>query len=430
MDLDLREVESASLAASSQLKALKAEQAAAREREKQAFTLVLPRLAADGNWRYLTEVPSFKVSPSAPSVQFGDHNNYSVGLGATWTFFDLGAWQAWSALEAAARAKDEEVQLANRQVLLKARLDYFLAQLASEKVRLLADSLKLAQAQARDIELKFQAGAASRIDALSAKDDALQQRGEFRQARADLAVALADLFSTSGMGQDADLKAPLDSQSASAPPSETEPATLVLKLGAASSGSQALQRAASGGMDLRHPQVLVFREAAESARHAAAAATSGWWPRLQAGFRSSLDYPNGPILEQVQQNTLSVGAVWPLFSFGQTVSQVEEQKQLAASQEARGSQALADLKSAWQKSQARLAALKARKTLDGESVDQNQTLYRLVTAAYKAGSARYLEVRSALLRALESKVRLAETETQMLIELAQLASLTEQGEPE
>jgi outer membrane protein TolC len=168
-----------------------------------------------------------------------------------------------------------------------------------------------------------------------------------------------------------------------------------------------------------------LEDLAEAARRAAGAARSGYWPRLQAMARASYDYPNGPILEQVQQDTVGVSATWPLFSFGQTGHQVAEQERTVESLEARGRLARTELDSSWQKSRSRLSALKARDKLDAQAVEETRALYRLVTGAYRNGGLRYLEVETALLKLLDARTRLALTETQMLIELAGMASLRE-----
>lgn len=423
--IKLNQAEQAALAASSQLKSLRAELAAAQDKEAAAFGAVLPKLSADGNWRYLTSVPGFHLTPGGPVTQFGDHHNYSVGLGVNWALFDMGAWQAWKALESVRGARFEEAALAERQLRLKVRLAYFQTQLAGEKVRLLANGLKLAQAQARDIALRLKNGASSRLDALSSKNDVLTHRGLLRQARADLAGALSDLFTLTGLGEGADLTAPLDMQVSADPPADVEPPSFVLKSESLESSLAALRGAEDKALNPDHPQLKAFAEMAESSRHMAAAAQSGYWPRIQAGARASYDYPNGPLQEQVQQNTFTVGAVWPLFSFGQTGKQVKEQQDLALSQESKQVLALSELKNAFQKSRSRLAALKAQRSLDRQSVDASDQIYSLTYSSYRNGGARYLEVESSQAKALETKIRLAQTETQMLIELALLSSLTE-----
>ncbi len=56
---------------------------------------------------------------------------------------------------------------------------------------------------------------------------------------------------------------------------------------------------------------------------------------------------------------------------------------------------------------------------------ETEGLLDLTYSSYQNGNSSLLEVQTASLRALESKVRLASTRTQMLIELAVQASLSE-----
>ena len=84
-----------------------------------------------------------------------------------------------------------------------------------------------------------------------------------------------------------------------------------------------------------------------------------------------------------------------------------------------------DLQRDWLKSHDRLKSLKDEKALGEQSVRDTEAYYKLVYGSYQNGSSTYLEVQSAELGALQAKVRLATTETQMLIELATLSSLSE-----
>jgi outer membrane protein TolC len=407
-ELELSKAERSALEASNLLKAGEAELAANDERNQAAYSLLWPRLALDGYDRYVTDVPEFRLSPKLPAQRFGDNNAYSVGVGASWTFWDSGnALNLYRAQGLLRESKSEELEARRRDVRLRARLSYFQAQLMAERVRLLADSLKLSESQAKDIALRLQAGASSRIDSLASKNDVIVRSGQHRAAKADLAAALRDLFALTGLGGGAD------------------PAGLDFKAQPFESSLAALSKAESAPLNPELPQLKALKASAEAARRQGAAYASGHWPKLQASARASYDYPNGPVLESIQQNTFMVSANWPLFSFGQVAGQVAEQDKLAESAELRAAASASDFRRDWLKSHDRLAALKDQKALDEQSAEATAQLYTLTYSAYQNGSSSYLEVQTAELRALESKVRLASTEAQMLIELALLSSLSE-----
>ena len=427
-ELQLAKAESAALEASNLIQATELELKAADARGDAGFSLLWPRISLDGNDRYVTHVPTIQLDPRQPPQKFGDNNNYSVGVGANWTFFDSGnALNLYRSLGLMRDSKSSELEAKRREVRLKARLSYFQTQLMAERARLLADSLKLSQSQARDIELRLKAGASSRIDSLASKDDVLLRRGQYRSARADLALALRDLFALTALGGELDPSVPQEASSADAAPADTEPATLTLKTQSLESSLADLAKAEDSPFNSRQPQLMMLQAAAQAARKQADAYNAGNWPTLKASARASYEYPDLPFppLETVQQNTFVVSGTWPIFAFGQISAQVKEQETLADAQDKRALALQSDLKRDWLKSHDRLKSLKDQKTLDESSVTETQDLYKLVYGSYQNGSSSYLEVQNAELRALESKVRLASTETQMLIELALLSSLSE-----
>lgn len=425
-ELQLAKAEDAALQASNLLKATELELKASTERNDSAYSLLWPRIALDGFDRYNTVVPEFSLVKGAPKQRFGDNNAYSVGLGATWTFWDSGnALNLYRAMGSAKDAKQSEVDGKRREVRLKARLSYFQTQLMAERTRLLADSLRLSQSQAKDIDLRLKAGASSRIDSLASKNDVLVRRGQYRSARADLALALRDLFALTGLGADLDPSVPQEASSADKAPEDTEVATLTLKTQSLESSLSDLSKAENAPINPDLPQLKALKLAAQAARQQGDAYASQHWPKLQASARASVDYPNGPVLETIQQNSFSVSGSWPIFSFGQVSAQVAEQKDLAESAEKKALALASDFRRDWLKSKDRLKSLRDQKALDEESVAATESLYKLVYGSYQNGSSSFLEVQNAELRALESKVRLASTETQMLIELALLSSLSE-----
>jgi outer membrane protein TolC len=424
-ELQLAKAEAAALEASNLIHAARSELRAADEKGDQGFSLLWPRLSLDASDRYSTVVPELSLAPNQPKKKFGDHNVYSVGVGALWTIWDSGnAYNLYRGAAALREGKQAELEARQREIRLRARLSYFQTQLMAERARLLADSLKLSQSQAKDIELRLKAGASSRIDALASQNDVLVRRGQYRAARADLALALRDLFALTGLGAEMDPSVP-EAAGLDSAPADTEAATLTLRAQSLESSLAELSPAENAPLNPELPQTRALKAAATAARRQGDAYQSGHWPRIQVSARSSYDYPNGPVLETIQQNSFAVSGTWPIFSFGQVSSQAAEQEALASAAESRALAVSADLRRDWLKSKDRLKALKDQKVLDEQSVAATGSLYKLVYSAYQNGSSSFLEVQSAELKAFESKVRLASTETQMLIELAMLSSLSE-----
>jgi outer membrane protein TolC len=393
---------------------------------KSARAYLLPRLSAEGSYSYVAEIPSIKLSPSAPPAQFGDHNNYSLGLQATWDLFgSLGSFRQLQTMQANAEAKQAEAAFQAQSLRLRARLAYFQTQLAATKVRLFAQSLNLAQSQNQDLQLRLKTGNSSRIDALSASNEELDRRAQYRLAQADLAEALRELFALSGEGAGTDLSLPVADAEGQSLPADTGSPTLSVALEPSEHLLNELGAAGTKPFNVSHPRLQQLQALVQAARRQADAAFADHWPKGSVAYKESLDYPNGPVLEQVTQGRLSAGISVPLYSFGAVSDRVDQGVALANAASEREAAAANDLRRDYDKSRDRLAALQAERSLLQKRKEQAESLQDLVYKAYKIGGANYLEVQSSGLKALQAGLELAVSETQTLIELANLAALTE-----
>lgn len=422
--LGLGSVEDSAVRESKGLKALRSEVEAASHKVEASRAGLFPRLSADANYKYVANVPEVKLNPAAPAIKLGDNHNWSLGLAASWDLLSSRQFKELKVAELLQEARQQELQNQTATLRLRARLSYFQTQLAAERVRLLSNALVLAQNQADDLALRVKAGTSSRIDALAAANEELARRSLLRAARTDLAAALRDLYTLSGLGAGSDPSLPSVDMGDSLP-AKIEPPTLIIKLDPLSDSLQALSKAAHTDFDpalsSRLRQLSALRDAA---RAQAEYAFTGHYPRFNVGARVSEDYPNGFLPETTTQEAVTANVSVPLFSFGAVSSQVAEADSLADASGLRAEAQATDLQRDFLKSKDRLASLAAQRALQQEQVQQTGALADLVFKAYKIGGASYLEVQSASLRALEAGTALAATETQLLIELATLDALS------
>jgi len=423
LTLSLAGVESAALARSPAVRAAEEDLAAAAAGAGASFGGLLPRLSLEGSYRYVGEIPSLAIIPKAPPFPFGTHDNYSVGPQAAWTLDGAGLYEQWRAAVAVRQAKTEALTVQRASIRLQARSLYFAALLASEQIGLLADSLALADGQARDIDLRFTTGASSKADALLAANDALSRRVQFRQARADLAGALRDLFALSGLGAGSDPARPF-AAGATLPSGASAP-SLIVNLDPVGGLLTTLGPAADAPFNADPARVKALADSAEAARRLATSLSAGHWPRVTIAAKRSVDYPNGPLPEQVWQNTVSVAATFPLFAFCQVTRAVGQQEATARAGEQRAAQARDDAERDWNKARDQIAALKEARELDAKIVMQAREIARLVFINYQHGSSSYLEVQSANLGVLAAGVTAARADVTLLLELAMAASLNE-----
>lgn len=426
--LTMAEAEAAGREHSPALKAAAEEGLGAGDAADARFAALLPRLTLDGSYRYQTEVPSLALAPGQPSRPFGDHRATSIGPTVTWTLWDQGSLlKTWRAQKARAATAEASSRLAGRQATLGARLAYVQVQLAGEQQRELADALALAEAQYKEIDTRFKAGAASRIDTLSSHQESLQRRKQFLQAQAELAASLRELLQLTGRGEGLDISRPLDSRLARGTPEGLAEATVVVELDPLAAPQAALEAAGSSRLDEDHPRSAVEAGRAEAARLSASALGASRGPVIRLQGRASYDYPNGPVLESVTQKSVGLTASLPLFEGRQTARAVSEQKHLAGAAERRRELASEELRRDWDVARSALGSLRAQQAVDERSVAETEELTRLIYLSYKAGRSSILEVQTANLRALEAKVQAARTRAQILIQLAALANLAVQG---
>ena len=409
---------------SAALQAVAADRLAAQKRATSRQSLLWPRLTLDASYKYISEVPALAVAGRTQAL--GANDNYSLGPTLSWTLWDQGSLrEAWRSAHAASRARDADFKATGLQIRLKLRLAYAQAQLALEAVRRLGDSLRLAQWQHSDIGKRLRAGAASRTDELSAHQEVLQRRSQYRQARADLAGALRELYALTGEEPAADLSLPLDASAAAGLPEDVEPPSVIIALDLPEDAMKSLAAAEEWPQDLDPPALRAWAALADSSRLAARSAKAGLWPSLQLSARTSADYPNGPILETINQNTVGLFASLPIFENGRTRRQAAELEAQAQAGDWRREAARRDLVRDWLKGKDQLTGLKAQRVINRQAASEARELSLLIYESYKTGRATYLEVQSANLRELEARVQCARTDTQLVMQLAILASLSE-----
>lgn len=399
--------EAAITAHAARLKAVEAEYEAAVKKAAAARAQSVPRISIDGQYRWVAHVSELSLpSPLAGSVRLGDDHAYSIGATASWLAWDRGGKRAaYRGAQAAASGLRAEADAVRRRVLLAGRSAYFTEALAREHAAILEQTVALSASQAEDIARKARAGTKSRMDAIGARQELLRRMRQFRQAQADEAQALRTLVRLTGWQGGAE-HPPLLENMNSLLLRRRDPKALRLKTD--------------------HPDAQAFMELAAAARYAQAGFESGLWPTLSVQARSSLEYPDMALREQYTQHTAAVALAWPLFEGGQSRAQAAASRWSATAADSRAEEAREDVQAAWGSSMDLRSALEDQQKIDAEIVDQAQELAQITLAAYNAGTADYFQVADANLKALESRMALARTIFQLLVNDAVLTSMAEE----
>ncbi|MBI3550420.1 MAG: TolC family protein [Elusimicrobia bacterium] len=398
-----------------------AEQAYAAGAQAEAqFGALLPRVTLDGYYRY-------QSAPLALPTVFNSERATAIGPSVSWTLWDQGAlYRTWQAQKANAQSQDERKRLLQTQAVLGVRLAYVQVVLAREQVRLLAESVGVASAQHKDVQKRFRAGAASKIDVLIAHQAELERRKEFLTAQASLGSALRELFQLVGETGSFDLARPADARQGFQLPAGLPTPSLLVEVDPLTRVSPLLASAATGNWDKTHPELKALDRQEEAATLSARSIESGRWPKLQFNALMAYEYPNTQ-LSSVTQKAFSLAASVPLFEGRQIENLASRQKHLAAAVKQRRGLVEELLSREWDKAQLKLEMLREQKKLEDTRVEESKELAELIYIAYRAGRSTFLDVSVANLSALQAKIQTAQTSAQILVQLAQLAQLAGQG---
>jgi outer membrane protein len=404
--------------------------AEARSAEQYANSLnapLYPRLSFDANYRYNSVVPVLTPAfPGALPQRLGDNANWSVGPTLTYTLWeDNASLNTLKAAEAIAQARTFSRDNVHRQTLLSVRTAYFQVALAAEQVTITSDAVVLAQSQYNDIRTRARGGTASRYDELSAHTELLNRQKQLYQAQGEWSVALRSLSALTGTVYCVEPCTAKD-----ALPAETEPVVDTTTVTATSLDplNELLARFMpyyTAVLTAQHPAVRSYEQLSTASRFSAQSAAAGYWPRIQLSARTSLDYPNGPALEQINQNSFSAVLAWPLFEAGAPGYRAAQNRAQSEAYLQQRQQIFVNLQRDHAAARDRLAALMEQRTLNNIIVGETKEVAAIAYAAYRAGGRTWVDVENANYRYMSARSEQARTVANMLINLAILAGMAE-----
>jgi outer membrane protein TolC len=176
----------------------------------------------------------------------------------------------------------------------------------------------------------------------------------------------------------------------------------------------------------QHPLIKMHTANAEALRLTAESFKANQLPKLTFFAKTSIDYPNGPLLENFNQNTIGINFSMPLFEGSRSTNEAAEKQNMSIASEHRRDQARIELIRDINKAQDQLKGLLLKIEFYKDLVKESEERSKLIYAAYKIGRSSFLEVQSANLQALEAKVQSTTNDVQVLIQLAYLASISEE----
>ncbi len=366
-----------------------------------------PRLSIDGTYKNQSIVPEASIGPN--KIKLSDNVNYTIGPTISWTVWDSGQK---SNLEKSAGAmadlKMSQQRLAEKQIVFNTKVSYVQSVLSYEIKKNSEQVLNLAQIQSKDISNRFKSGSASKLDFLSSQSEISNYQLKNTQANSEFESYAEDLKYFTG---------------------EYEGNSQLETLNELIGKFKVHVERHSTSIE-NHPQIQIQTAAQKSALAQADAQKSLNLPTINLQLRSSLDYPNGPTLEQINQNSAMLSLTWSLFEFGATKKSIAAYESEAKSAELQRSDAakllLKDLEKAELKAKSLISQIEEAIRLR----DQQKELSKLNFDTYKIGKLGFSDIQAANIRLLDAENRLSSLRAQYLVQIFTIQFLTEGGQNE
>lgn len=418
--LTLAQCEADALASSPQLKQLQAQADAAQSSYKASRSVFYPTLTLDAQGSWVSEVPSLELGNM--EHELGDNWGYSAGPTLNYVLFDAGArsGQSKSALSAAQSAQLEKV-FAQKQILLQVRQAYFTVQNDLETLYFLNEQLAVADKQLADVQASFDAGAKSRLDVYMARQQQSQARADIAAARGSLGAHLRALFRLTGTDYGINAQYPLDGRLARA--SLDGETTAYLAADGLEQTLQGFAPYAASSFDENSPRLAALENMAQYYDYLADSYRASLYPRISLQGGAYFEYPNSMVKEHVFLGRAGAAVSLPLFEGGKNRRQADAERARARAAQYEKQDAQLDLEKMFYSAKDALYALSLQEKLTRQIINDAAQTARLTYESYKAGAATFFDVDRANLTLLQSRLALAQLQTQQLNHLAVIDSL-------
>ncbi len=422
--LTLREAEQKALSSSNRLKAAGLDETAAREQANAQYQALLPHLSFQANYTYLAQIPIINLG-GLIRVPFGTNSVYTFGPQLTYTLFDgFSSQKAYTASHLLEEAREEDRKNSERQLLLNTRAAYVQVQLGLEELRLIQESRELALAQHHDVLARFHAGAAARLELVTAERSVLSYDIQFKQRQADLSSSLRDLLAIINNGP-VELA---DSAVAQPGPEGVLETRLVLRLDPLGRTLDEQARTPLDPPTDAEPQLQSPILQARSLRENAESQSSHALPTVQLSAAVNYNRPDVPNPPSYWQESIGAGLSMPIFLGDPTRYQAAQLRAQADAADFRVAQMRLDLDRDFGKAREELQSLWERRRLAASDVSQSEIEARLYYTSYKAGKIQFIYVQNSNLQALQAKVYAARIDAQILNQIILLRSLSGKGD--
>lgn len=418
-EISLKDAEKTAISASHLLKSYVSEVNAASSGKDAQFQNLLPRLSFQAGYTYYNFIPSINLGFGS-SLPFGTNNTYSFGPVLNYTLWDSfsgnKAYQSASKME---EARDEDRKNAELQLLASVRSAYVQVQLGFEELKLIYGSLELARAQDHDVQNRYQAGAAAKLDIVTSQRSVLSYEIQFKAKQTDLAASLRDLMTLLGDTSKRDLTHP--------GPAGVPHVTLGLTLEPLENLLAELDQSTYTAPGDDQPQIRSQLLQSESMELNAKSESAKLLPVIQVAGAVTYNRPDIPNPPRFFQETASVNLSVPLYLGDPTSNLAAQQRSLAESAHYRADQLRENILRDFDKAREMIDSLHEQRQLALKDITESEEEARLYFTSYKAGKLQLIDVQNANNQALQAKVNSARIDAQILNQIFVLQTLSGQA---
>ena len=418
INISLEECEGAALKNSPAVKAVEYQVQAAKESLKSQNKFLYPSLTLDASGGYVSVLPFLSVM--GRNITFGDYWSYSAGPMLAYSLFDGGERDRnYKALQNICDAKERTLDWEKKSVITSVRIKYFQIQALLEKIYILYERLNLARSQYNDISINYQAGAKSELDLLMSQKQVLNAQNQIENVRSALGESLKELFAVTVDDFGINSSEPAEYRTAR----YVKNPSCELKTDGVDYTLTVFSLYENFVFDDKNPYLMSLDEAIKYYENVSLKYKSQKMPSLKARAGAYLQYPNGPVKEDILQGTASLTFSLPLFEGGSANALSKANEFESKAEQEQKEQILTTLKRDFYGAKDRVRAINVRQNISEEIVKTSRKAADLTYVSYQMGRVTFLEVQTANYELSQSKMDLIDLKIEKLANLTTLAAL-------
>ena len=421
LQLTLAQAERVATLSSQTLQAYRSDQRGAEFQAGAEFENLLPKLSLQASYQYFANIPQIALG-DFPAIPFGTNSTYVFGANLTYTLWDFFSGQrAYQASSIMAQARVEDRRNAELQLLYSVRTAYVAVVLGLSELQVIQESLELANAQDQDVQARFRAGGAARLDKVTSRRSVLGYEIQLKQRQAELAASIRDLLALLGDSSSYPLSRP--------GPKGVPGITLAVSFDRLDDLLARESREMAQVPDNNQPGIRSQLLQSESMELNSESQSAKSYPAIQAMAGVSFNRPDIPDPPSYWQETLGVSLTLPLFLGDSSQKLADQWKSQADAALHRAFQLKSDLGRDFKKARELLASLREQRKLADRDIDESEDAAHLYYTSYRAGKLNLIDVQNANVQALQAKLNATRIDAQMLDELILLKSLSGKESP-